>query len=46
MDGLDVGVVCQSVLSEFSADTRLLVSSEGNVRVELVVAVDPDCTGL
>ena len=46
MDSLDIGVVGKSVLSEFSADTRLLEASERYVGVELVVAVDPDGTGL
>jgi hypothetical protein len=38
VNGLDGGVVLQSVLAELAADTGLLVASEGNLGVELVVA--------
>lgn len=46
MDSLDVGVVRQGVLAELSADTGLAEATEGHVVVELVVAVDPDGTGV
>ena len=39
-------VIRQGVFTELSSDTRLLVSSEGNLRVESVVTVDPDGTSL
>lgn len=38
MNRLDTGVVGQGVLSELTSDTRLLESSERNLRVKLVVA--------
>jgi hypothetical protein len=41
VDGLDLGVVLQGVFTELSTDTRVLESSEGDLGVELVVAVDP-----
>ena len=46
MHSFDVRVVGKSVLAKLTADTGLLVASEWNVRVELVVAVDPDCAGI
>lgn len=46
VDGLDAGVVGKSVLSKLSSDTRRLESSEGNSSVKLVVAVDPDGSGV
>lgn len=46
MNRLDFGVVLQSVFTEFTTDTRALETSERNLGVELVVTVDPQCTGL
>lgn len=44
--GLDLSVVGQSVLAEFSANTRLFEATEWYLVREHVVAVDPDGTGL
>jgi hypothetical protein len=46
LDRLDLHVVLECVLSELSADARLLEPAKGDLRVELVVAVDPDGAGL
>lgn len=46
MHGLDVAVVGQRVLSELASDAGLLEAAEGDLRVERVVAVDPDGAGL
>jgi hypothetical protein len=43
---LDLGIVVQSVLAEFSTDSRVLEPSEWDLGVQFVVAVDPDCAGL
>ena len=40
--GLDLGVVLEGVRAELAADTGLLESSEGNLVLDQVVAVDPD----
>ena len=42
---LDLGVVLQRVLAELTADTRLFETTEWDLGVQLVVAVDPDGTG-
>lgn len=44
-NGLVLCVVGQSSLAELSADAGLLVTTEGELVVEHVVAVDPDGTG-
>lgn len=46
MNSLDSGVVVQGVLAELATDSGLLVASEGNLGVELVVAVHPDGSGV
>jgi hypothetical protein len=46
VDSLDLGVVLDGVFTEFSTDTRLLETTERNLRVKLVVTVDPDGTAL
>ncbi len=43
---LDLGVVVQGVLAEFSAHTAHLEAAEGGGRIENVVAVDPHRAGL
>jgi hypothetical protein len=40
---LDLNVIEESILAEFSADTRLLESSKSLRGVELVVAIHPHC---
>ena len=40
MNSLDSRVVLQSVLAELTSDTRLLVATEGDLRVKLVVAAE------
>lgn len=44
MDGLDLGVVLQSVGAELTAQTGLLEATEGSLVGDHVVAVDPDGT--
>lgn len=44
LDSLDFGVVLEGILSQLSTETGLLETTEGHLRVELVVAVDPDST--
>lgn len=44
-DGLGLDVVVEGSLAELAADTGLLVSTEGQLVVQHVVAVDPDGTG-
>lgn len=44
MDSLDVGVVCQSVFAQLAADTALLVATERNLVVKLVILVHPNGT--
>lgn len=46
MTALDVAVVSQGILPEFSTDTRSFVATEGYLRVELVVAIDPHSASL
>ena len=43
--GLGLDVAVQSSLAELAADTRLLVTAEGKLVVQHVVAVDPDGAG-
>jgi len=43
---LDIRIVQQGVLSKLTSDTRLFVSTEGHIRVELVETIDPDGTSL
>ena len=45
-DRLGVGVVLESSLAKLATDTRLLVSTEGQLVVDHVVLVDPDGTSL
>jgi len=45
-DGLNLGVVGKSILSELTADTGLLEAAEGDLVAKHVVVVDPDGTGL
>ena len=40
--GLVLDVVVKSVLTEFTADTRLLEATEWKLVVESVICVDPD----
>lgn len=46
MDSLDLSVVVQGVGAEFTAQTGLLETTEGNLVGDHVVVVDPDGTGL
>jgi len=43
---LDLGVIVQSVLAEFSTNSRVLEASEWNLGVQFVVTVHPDCSSL
>lgn len=45
-DSLGLSVVGQRILAELTADTRLLVATEGHLVVKGVVGVDPDGTCL
>ena len=40
-DALHFGVSLQSILAQFTADTRLLESAERSLRLQHVVAIDP-----
>jgi len=40
------GVLRESILSQFTTDTRLLVPSEGHLCMQLVDTIDPGGTGL
>jgi len=44
-DGLDLGILLQSVFTKLAPDSRLLETAEGSAGVEHVVAVDPDGAG-
>lgn len=46
LDSLDFGVVLESVLSQLSTETRLFETTEGHLRMKLVVTVDPNGTSL
>lgn len=43
--GFLIGIIGKSSLTQFTTDTRLLVTTERNLRVQLVVAVHPNGTG-
>lgn len=46
MNGLDLGVVVQSVGAELTAQTGLLEATEGSLVGDHVVVVDPDGASL
>ncbi|OZJ02100.1 hypothetical protein BZG36_05212 [Bifiguratus adelaidae] len=46
LDTLDLTIVVQGIFTVFTAKTGLLVSTKRCIGIKLVVAVDPDCTGV
>lgn len=46
MNGLDLSIVVQSVGAELTAQTGLLITTEGSLAEDHIVVVDPDGTGL
>jgi hypothetical protein len=46
VNGLDLSIVLQSVGAELTAQTGLLITTEGSLGEDHIVVVDPDGTGL